>query len=385
MISSKAIAIEPLRRDSIQQALKSSGPCLTVLLPPYHPGAQEQSTATLLNTIIQDATRQLRDRNLPQPEIANLLDPLREMAKDPDLLGGSHWGRVVLRSPEVFRQFHLTETARESLTVAGCFNIRPILSELQLPPEFYVLKLSRKCVGLVRCADFRVEPIPLPKGTPETLEEMLAFEPPDHDLENRATAGSSAGARRGIRFGTGSGRETQQTYVADFYKVVDHGVHELLHGRKAPLALLGVEEDTALYQSINTYPDLLAQSIPGSPDGLHETDILRQSYAVIRAASVERALKELAESRERVAPERFSTALDTILPAAFDGRVHRLYIEEAARQPGTFHTDSKREYRSWGEEDLFNLAAVETTVQGGQAFAIPDRRMPTPVAALFRF
>ena len=51
----------------------------------------------------------------------------------------------------------------------------------------------------------------------------MAFKQPDHDLENRSAAGSSVGSMRRIRFGTGSGRETQQTYLADLYKEVDRG------------------------------------------------------------------------------------------------------------------------------------------------------------------
>jgi hypothetical protein len=54
---------------------------------------------------------------------------------------------------------------------------------------------------------------------------MLAFKPPDHDLENRSAAGSSVGAMRAVRFGTGSGRETQHTYLRTSIKAVDHGLH----------------------------------------------------------------------------------------------------------------------------------------------------------------
>jgi hypothetical protein len=242
-------------------------------------------------------------------------------------------------------------------------------------------------VSLLRCADFQTTPVALPKRSPETLDEALALDRPDHDLENRSAAGSSGATRRGIRFGTGDERETQQTYVADFYKIVDRGVHQLLNGRRAPLILMGVEEDTALFRSVTTYPNLAPESIHGSPDGsVHEPDLLREAYAVIRAGIVESTKKDLVEWRERAAPARFSTDPGTILQAAFDGRVDRIYIEEGAQRTGVFEIPAKREYRCCGEEDLLNLAAVETVLQSGKAFAMPDGSIGSAgVAAVFRY
>jgi hypothetical protein len=106
----------------------------------------------------------------------------------------------------------------------------------------------------------RVE-FPVRLDLPPAMREPVRLEhqerdddQPDHDLENRSAAGSSPGAMRRIRFGTGSGRETQHSYLAEFYKKVDHGIHELLNTHGSPLLLAGVDEDTALYRAGNTYP-----------------------------------------------------------------------------------------------------------------------------------
>ena len=257
-----------------------------------------------------------------------------------------------------------------------------------MPAKFFLLKLSKKNVEVFRCAGLRAEYVKLPGGVPETLEEALAFKKPDHDLENRAAAGSSPGALHAIRFGTGSGRETQGTYLADFYKAVDRGVRELLGAASdAPLVLAGVDEDTVLYRMNNRYPNLLARNVQGSPGASAEPDILRQAYSIVRSDCGERAVRALQESKERVAPARFSTSLKTILRSAVEGRVASLYIDEAARMFGTFEGTRKGGRWNWGEEDLLNIAAVETILQGGQAFALPTGRIPdgAAVAAVLRF
>lgn len=388
MTEVKVAALESLQLKDVQELVRSTGPCVTFLLPPYRPGAQAQSMAAILKTHLQDAARRLATRRIQDSATNDLLAPLRQLTEAPEFLSGSNCGRAIFRAPEVFAKFDMVQPSRAELTVGGCFHIRPILSELHLPPEFYVLKLSQKQVGVMRCAGLRCATVELPKGVPRTLDEALAFKAPDHDLENRSAAGGSSGAMRGIRFGTGSGRETQHTYLADFYKAVDRGMRELLNSSGAPLVLAGVDEETATYRSISTYSNLMNQPIHGGANSpLAEDELLRRAHAIVRSDYTERAAASLAESKERLAPARFSTELDAILRAAFEGRVSRLYIDESAQRRGVFVGERRGAWGDWGEEDLLNLAAVETILQSGQAFALPGDRMPdgAAVAAVLRY
>jgi hypothetical protein len=287
----------------------------------------------------------------------------------------------------VFRTFQLIEPVSVSLTVGGYFQIRSILADLHVPAEFYVLKLSKKRVDVLRCAGLSAEPLKL-NGVPETLEEAMAFKPPDHDLENRSSAGSSTGSMRGVRFGTGSGRETEHTHLADFYKLVDRALHALPKAAMTPLVVAGVDQDAAIYRAVSKYPNLLEQSIHGSPGGaLSEQEILRRAYSLVRSHCLDRDAKALAVSKERLAPARFASGLNTILRAAVQGRVASLYIDEAARMSGVFEGVKSGERWHWGEEDLLNAAAVETILQGGEAFELPAGSIPegAGAAAILRY
>jgi hypothetical protein len=388
MTEAKVLALESLQLEEIHELIRSPGPCVTLLLPPYRPGEQAKPMATVMKSDLQEAARQLAQRGIPDSITRDLLEPLEQLGADPELSAGSHWGRVIFRSLDTFRQFAVTEPVKPSFHVGGCFEIKPILTELHLPAEFFLLRLSKKKVEVFRCAGLRAEPLKLPAGVPETLEEALAFKPPDHDLENRSAAGSSPGAMHAIRFGTGSGRETQSAYLADFYKAVDRGMRELLSASSdAPLVLAGVDEDTVLYRMVNRYPNLLACSVHGSPGGSVEHDTLRQAYSIVRSDCTERAVRVLHDSKERVAPGRFSTSLNTILQSAVEGRVASLYIDEAARMFGVFEGTRRGGRWNWGEEDLLNIAAVETILQGGLAFQVPTSRIPdgAEVSAILRF
>lgn len=377
--------INPLTSETLREMVASPGPCVSVFLPPYRPGEPTHSRAAVLKAHIQETARRFSIKRISDQTARELLEPLQALTQDQELLTGSRWGRALYRSPNVLRQFDLIGPVNEELTVGARFFIRPLLAELHLPAQFYLLELSKKDVALLRCAHFHAEEVELPKGVPTTLEEALEFKKPDHDLENRSAAGSSDGAKRRVRFGTGSGRETQQTYLSDFYRAVDRGVVEVLSNSKAPLVLAGVDEDTAIYRMINTYSNLLARAIGGSALGsfpLRE-ESLEQAYWIVRSDVAETAAARLAEWKERATPARFSVHLEEILKAAMDGRVDSVYIDESAQRMGAFAAPNQH---SWGEEDLLNLAATETILRGGQAFALPNSKMPDmAVAAILRY
>lgn len=387
MTESKVLALEPLHLEKLQELILHTGPCITLLLPPYRPGERGKPITALLKSHVKEVEHQLVERGIQGSIIGDLLDPLRYLAEDPDLSGGSHWGRAIYRSRDTFQQFAITEGGEPSVRVGGYFHIRHILTDLHLPTVFYLLRLSKKDVEVFRCANLRAESVQLPGGIPTTLEEALAFKQPDHDLENRSSAGPSSGSMHGVRFGTGSGKETQHAYLADFYKSIDRGMHQLLGASGAPLVLAGVDEDTVLYRAINKVPSLLAASISGSSSGPVENGILAHAYWLVRADSMGRAIKALHDSKERLAPSRYASGLSTILRAAVEGRVARLYIDEAASMLGVFEGTKRGERWNWGEEDLLNVAAVETILHSGMAFSIPAGKIPdeSAIAAELRF
>ena len=374
METTNSSATELVRLGTIREMLRPPGPCVTIMLPPYHPGEAAATSAALLKTNIQEAARQLAERGLSKSASASLLQPLERLAEDPTLASGSQVGRAIFRSPSVFEQFHLAQPVKASLRVGGSFAIRQLAAELMRPRAFYILALSKEGVSLHRCAGFHAEVVKLPPGIPDTLAEALALEPPDHDLENRSSAGSSVGAMRGVRFGTGSGREQQHAHLGDYYKLVDRGLQEFLREPETPLILAGVDEDTNIYRAGSNYPHLVSKSISGSPDFSREqTELLQDAYSILRTDHLERERTAVITARERTTPSRFSTDLGAILEAAFEGRVGHLYLDEGAERIEVFERGA---YRSWGTEDLLNLAAVQTILHHGKTCELPTEMMP---------
>ncbi len=272
MFGSKSSKVGLLALDPLREALRSPAPCITVIAPPYRPGEAAGSPSALMKAVI----KAVAEHRFPRATEATLLQPLEHLAENPAFASGSHWSRVLFRSPNVFEQFHLRQQAPASVTIAGSFWTRKLLAEFAIPSRFYILALTKTGVALLQCNDLAIEVITLPAGVPDTLSSALALDPPDHDLENRATAGSVTGALRRVRFGTGSGREREPAHLADYYKLVDRGLQKSIHDSNVPLILAGVEEDTALYRTVSTFWNLAVDAIPGS------LDIAQDQSAILR-------------------------------------------------------------------------------------------------------
>lgn len=225
----------PLQIDKIRELVRFRAPCVTIFLPNYRRGDQAlNSSAKLLRNLAQDAGRRLETSHVPAREIEELLAPLRSMAEDPRADEGCHWPRALLRASGAFETIFLRQPAAAKTFAGPRFHVLPLLGELNLPSEFYVLKISRKHAGFFR-VQYSVEPLPMPGHLPDNLTDFLNLDKPDHDRENRSFAGP--GANRRIRFGTSAERETEPE-SASYYRALDHAVREL--NLKAPLILAGV-------------------------------------------------------------------------------------------------------------------------------------------------
>jgi len=209
---------------------------------------------------------------------------------------------------------------------------------------------------------------------------------------NRSSAGPSIGAMQGVQFGTGYGREAEDAHLHDFYRVIDRGVNELLRSSQAPLILAGVDEDVTIYRAINTYSNLLEPGIPSSPAGAHSASpaanqILLKAHDIALLSFEQRAALRMGVAKERFAPARFSVDLDAILRAAAEARVIDLYLDANGQRIGNFEGKIFGGHGNWHDEDLLNVAAVETLLGGGAVYSLSSHWMRdgAVAAATFRY
>jgi hypothetical protein len=366
---------------AIKLLAECKGPCVTMLIPEHHPGARAGSRRTVVRDLIQSAAGQMAEGNF-QAHVGDLLAPIEAVARDEATVAGGS-GFAIFRSPRFLEVFDLPDWRTEKLSVASHLLLAPLAARAWVPQEFFILGISRKRLRLFRYRNGICEEAPLPPKVPASVEAAGAFDPPDHDLENRHSAGPSTGTMKGVLFGTGSGRETAVEYLYNFCGIVDRALKETLAG--APLLLAGVHEEVAAYRRAAKYPHILESEIAGNIEFLPVEQIARHAADAARDHYLRAGQRVLAETREMPDRTRVLNDPHEVLRAAAAGRVHRLCVREGTEVRGRMEPELDTVHAA--TEDLVNAAVVETLRHGGEVFMLPPDFMEAahPLAAILRY
>ena len=254
------------------------------------------------------------------------------------------------------------------------FQVRPLLAAMTHEMRFHLLALSRHHVRLFHCTQFRVEEAAA--HLPQNLDAWLNTRKPDHMLENWSTAGPSAGAAKGVTFGSSSDRDRDHEYVAHFLAAVEKGVTAHLHNDPAPLVLAGVDYELAIYRRVNSYPRTLEQSVHGSPDGITDQALHERAVQVVLQSPSEPFQQALEDIRTHAGTSRVATDAPTAIQAARLGRVLDFLIAENAENWGAWNAETPDVATGSKREELLNAAALQTLRHGGRAFVVKASDMP---------
>ncbi|HEX5431416.1 MAG TPA: hypothetical protein VFW83_05590, partial [Bryobacteraceae bacterium] len=197
-------------------------PCITLLLAPYKPGEPTPPDWVQIRQLIRGSAELPEMRALGK-EAEPLLAPLLYLEDQPELEKGGK-GLAVFSAPGFVSAYRSDSIAGQRIVVSARAYIKPLLAETLAPREIFILGLSRKHLRLLRYRMGKCEEMPLPAGVPASVNEAVALDKPDHNFQNQVSAGPSTGDISGVRFGTGSDRETAPEYLHQFFTLVDQGL-----------------------------------------------------------------------------------------------------------------------------------------------------------------
>lgn len=356
------IAVEPLvSTEQLKSLMDEPGPCVSIYQSSSSVGNSPTLFETQLKSALTAADRDLRSRAgwVRPPEVA--VDAIRDeiMREYRDRHRGSF---AIFVSRTTARIFWAAHPMAEILRIDDVFYIRPLLTLLASVLEFAVLALSQKAVRLLRCTDATHRVVPLPDLVPQGLDEALRLEAPDHNLENRSSAGGGAGEGRRIRFSTDTGDQKSDAYLLRFFSIVNENIRRLMRAEQIPLVLCAAEREIALYQKVNSYSHLLVESIHGSPEWLTDEQLREAALLALERERAKNYEKVASEFSEKTAGTLLEKDPESILAAASEGNVRVVLLPNMTQDALS--------------EDLFNLIAVQTLRKGGEVVVATTRALP---------
>ncbi|QIR39192.1 hypothetical protein HCG51_22430 [Tolypothrix sp. PCC 7910] len=387
-----------ISRDEIKPLLEQpKGNCVSIYMPAHPAGPEVRQDPIRFKNLIREAEARLVDAGLEPQEATQLLQ------KAIDLDTPAFWeqmgepGLAIFISQEFFRYYTLLLNFQELVVVTDRFHVKPLLPILNGNGRFYVLALSQQDVRFFEGTRYTINEIEV-ENMPKSLDEALQRDDTAKEGQFRIATSKGGTANTFVQPGEFHGqgspdRDQHQEQIRQFFYVIDNALHEKLRDETAPLVLAGVEYLLPLYRQANSYQHLMVEGITGNPETLSAQELHDQAWPIVEA-DFQKSQQEFLDRFQQLFggnTGKASNDLQKIIPAAYYQRVDSLLVAVGQQQWGLFDPSSETVYlheeKETGDEDLLDLVATHTLLNGGTVYAVPPEQIPysTPVAAIFRY
>lgn len=384
------------KEELTELAQMEAEPCVSIFMPTFHVESELSQNPIRLKNLIRTARERLHEAGHREADVEVLLKPLMSLVESNSFWLDQSDGFAAFLTPDESRVFRLPVNFEELVVTGKRFHLKPLFPLLAANNRFYVLALSKNRVRLYQGTHYSISVVES-TDIPESIMDVLYDEEEVRSLQHHV--GNVAGGRHDAVFhgrGVTSDDDDHRPHdkIVRFFREVDEGVRETLGDETAPLVLAGVEYYLPLYKEVNGYKHLVDDTIvQGNPDYAKPKELHQKAWSLVEPRflqSQEDSLarfEQLANNGQRLG----SDDIHEVVPGAVFGRVDTLFVEIGAHQWGVYDQESNtlelHETPKPGSEDLLDLAAVHTFMQGGTVHALRAESMPADngLAATFRY
>jgi hypothetical protein len=366
--------------------------CVSLYIATHRAGAEIQQDPIRLKNLLKEAEATLITMGLRSPDAGELLEPAQALLEDHEFWQHQSDGLALFLSPGSFRGYRLPFKFDELVVVTNRFHVKPLLPLLSGDGRFYVLALSQNEVRMLQGTRYSVAEVDL-EDVPKSLAEALRYDDPERQLQFHTQTQTPGGrGDRGAAFhGHGVVSDEDKEDILRFFQKVDEGLQDVLGDEQSPLVLAGVEYLLPIYAEANTYSNLISGGVKGNPEALGSEDLHKRAWEIVEPHFQEAQVRAIARYEQLASTEQASSDVRTVVPAAHHGRVDTLFVAVGQQHWGAFdpqtNTIEIHGEEEPGDEDLLDLAAVQTLLHGGKVYALEPAEVPdgVPVAAVFRY
>jgi hypothetical protein len=389
----QAPRLSTIRREDIEDLLQLPGrPRVSIYMPTFRAGVETQQNPIRLKNLLRSVQEKLQESGMESTAAAELMTPVRELVDDQAFWQTASDGLAIFLSPEVFRTYRLPTALDEFVLVSERFHLKPLFTLLAEDQPFYVLALSLKSIRLIAATRHHAEELEIP-DVPRSLAETLGGATRQYSQFQAGTSAKTV-ARSPIFHGHGTGEDNLKAEIVQFFNLADKALLSKYMDRDVPVVLAGVEYLLPRYKETTEHPKVLDEGLTGNAEGLSPDELRDMAWEIVEPVLTADRRKAAGRYGDLLGTGRASSRYEEILPAAHDGRIDTLFVARGVRLWGSYDA-KKREVRlqenqdvaQKGGEDLLDLAAVKTFLNGGKVFAVPQQEVPDgqAMAAVFRY
>ncbi|MER3414260.1 MAG: hypothetical protein C4340_04840 [Armatimonadota bacterium] len=363
----------PLQQ-AVNEILTFGGsPCLSLYLNTHRASVQAAEDRIRYKNMLRDAEALLGDD-------ASFLEPARALLDDEEFWTNLSDSVAMFCATSFFKVAKAPFPLATDLVVGRRFYVKPLLGLASLPGRFYVLALSQD-VQLFECTLEGIKEVAI-SGAVQSLKEFNKREGRWDDLQQHSLSNRGAGA---IFHGQGAGKDMLDERQVKFFQQIENAVSKHLNTSRARLLLAGTQESVALYARINQYPHLEPEPLLGSTKRTPPNDIHRQAWKYLLQKLETQKTEAVERFKQLRGSERAVDHPEAVLKQAAQRRIKTLLVALDRHLWGYWdeETLSAQTLQQWqtDAEDLLDRAAVLAASNGATVYTLPEKRMPSALAA----
>ena len=387
--------IERLRMDLKHLGERKFGYAVSLYAPMHRAGADTRENSIRFKNRVQEAEQLLESHDMEPRNIDKLLGDAKALIEDNQFWQHQADGFAMLLTEEHTHSYRLQKTFEPMTLVNDHFYLKPLLPLLTGDGTYYVLAASLNKARFFEATRGGINELELPEDTPLSMDYATRFDDPEKSTHEQTISGSRPGGARPdvTAHGTGAGDLNKKDLILRYFKLLENGVTDILADKSAPLMFVGVDYEFPLYKEANHYHHLMDEHVDGNPDEWGASDIHEKTWEKIKDHFEEERRTALASYNDVAHTDKGSDILDDIVPAALDARIDTLFVSEDKHIWGSYEREERKlelsegDARSIGSEDMLDLAAVQTLMNGGKVYTLPSENLPggKDAVAIYRF
>ena len=366
--------------------------CISIYSPTLRKGENVKQNAIRFKNALNKVKAELEARDLREKQIEPLLKPAGKLLNDSVFWSYQSDGLAVFITPDDFYYYRFPVDFEELVNVSGRFYLKPLISMLSNDGRFFILSLNQKDIKLYEGSQYNIKEVDL-KNVPLSIDEALKYDDPERQLQYHTGTGTGKGRRAAMFHGQGTGTDAagQKKNILRFFQIVNKGIHEYLKDETSPLILAGLDFLLPIYRDANSYTHLIDAAVQSNPAELSVKELHSRAWDAVLPFFEKEQEKALLKFQENKEKKTASSDIKEIIPAAFSGKIQYLFIPTGHHKWGAYHVDTMsveiHDERHPNDDDLLDLAAVQTIGQRGSVFPLKPENMPdkSEVAAVFRY
>ena len=371
--------------------------CISLYLPTRRKSKETRQNQIRLKNLLGKAEQELVRLGVRQVDAGQFLEPARTLLAEAPFWQHQSDGLALFISPAGMRQFRLPIPFEETVIIGDRFHLKPLLALFNRDGRFYVLALSQNEVRLFQCTRHSASEIQV-DGMPKNLADALKYDSVEQQIQFhtrtagiKAVGGGAKGRRPAMFHGQGGGTDDEKDWLIQYFLQIDKNLQKVLSHDQAPLVLAGVDFLFPIYREVNSYNYLMDKGVEGNPEILKPEELQQNAWKLVEPHFAKAQQDAVEKFNREFGTGLASNDIKTIVRAAANGRVDSLFVTIGKQVWGFYNPRNEQvhvhEHEETGDDDLLDVAAIQTVLHDGTVFAVKEEEIPggSSIAANFRY